>query len=104
MGYLRLFRRVRLAPGISLNLSGSGPSLSLGVRGAHVTLGRTGVRKTVGIPGTGLFYTSRHGWNSGVHSSSAVHGDEGTVSGAIVLCVLVAAIVAFFLWAIIALH
>ena len=58
MGYARLFRRMRLAPGVSLNLSGSGPSLSLGVRGAHVTLGRRGVRRTVGIPGTGLFYTS----------------------------------------------
>ena len=100
MGYLRLFRRVRLAPGISLNLSGSGPSVSLGVRGAHVTLGRAGVRRTVGIPGTGLFYTSRQGWNSGVHSSPAVHGNEGTVSGAVVLIVLVALFIALFLWAI----
>ena len=54
MGYVRLFRRVRLAPGVSLNLSGSGPSVSLGVRGAHVTMGRSGVRQTVGIPGTGV--------------------------------------------------
>jgi len=62
MGYVRLFRRVRLAPGVSLNLSGSGPSVSLGVRGAHLTLGGSGVRRTVGIPRTGLFYTSRAAW------------------------------------------
>lgn len=58
---LRYFRRVKLLPGFTMNLSKSGPSLSLGVRGAHVTVGRRGVRRTVGIPGTGLFYTSRSG-------------------------------------------
>ena len=99
MGYVRLFRRVRLAPGVSLNLSGSGPSVSFGVRGAHLTLGRSGVRRTVGIPGTGLFYTSRQGWHSGVHSSPAVHGNEGTGSGAVALGVLVVLIVALLLWA-----
>lgn len=99
MGYVRLFRRVRLAPGITLNLSGSGPSVSLGVRGTHLTVGRSGVRRTVGIPGTGLFYTSRQGLHSGVHSSSAVHGNEGTDTGATVLGVLVIMIVALLLWA-----
>jgi len=65
----RFYRRVHLCPGVSVNLSGSGPSLSVGVRGAHVTLGRRGVTKTVGIPGTGLFYTSRAGFHSGYHSA-----------------------------------
>lgn len=51
-----------------MNLSRLGPSLSLGVRGAHVTVGRRGVTKTVGIPGTGIFYTSRHGLHSGYRS------------------------------------
>jgi hypothetical protein len=65
----RFYRRMHLAPGISVNLSGSGPSLSLGVRGAHVTFGRRGVTKTVGLPGTGLFYTSRQGYHTGYHSA-----------------------------------
>jgi hypothetical protein len=42
MGSIRLFRRLRLAPGVTLNLARRGPSLSFGVRGAHVTLGRIG--------------------------------------------------------------
>jgi hypothetical protein len=67
VGSLRFFRRVKVLPGLTLNLSKSGPSLSMGVRGAHVTVGRRGVRKTVGIPGTGLFYTSRSGYHTGVH-------------------------------------
>lgn len=68
MGF-RFYRRVRLCPGVSVNLSRSGPSLSLGVRGAHVTVGRRGVTRTIGLPGTGLFYTSRSGLHSGYHSA-----------------------------------
>jgi hypothetical protein len=69
MGNFRFYRRVHIFPGLSVNLSKSGPSLTFGVRGAHVTLGRKGVRKTVGIPGTGIYYTSQQGYHSGVHSA-----------------------------------
>ncbi len=56
MGF-RFWRRIRIAPGVTLNLSRSGASLSFGPRGAKFTLGPRGKRATVGIPGTGLFYT-----------------------------------------------
>lgn len=39
------------------------------MRGAHMTFGRNGVTKTVGIPGTGIYYTSREGCHSGFHSA-----------------------------------
>ncbi len=61
MGF-RFFRRMKIAPGVTLNFSKSGLSTSLGPRGARVTLGRRGVRKTVGLPGTGLHYTELDGW------------------------------------------
>jgi hypothetical protein len=54
---LRFWRRKRLFPGVTANLSKSGVSLSLGVRGAHYTVGRRGQRATVGMPGSGLFVT-----------------------------------------------
>lgn len=57
MGF-RFWRRIRIAPGLTLNLSKSGASLSFGPRGAKFTVGPRGRRTTVGIPGTGLFYTS----------------------------------------------
>jgi hypothetical protein len=69
MGYFRLFRRVHVAPGLTLNLAKTGLSLSLGARGAHVTLSSTGIRKTVGLPGSGCFFTSKQGWHSGVHTA-----------------------------------
>jgi hypothetical protein len=68
---LRFYRRVHLFPGVSMNVSRSGPSLTFGIRGAHVTVGSTGVRKTVGLPGTGIFYTSRHGYHTGYHSAKS---------------------------------
>ena len=53
----RFWRRVRLAPGVTLNLSKSTASLSFGPRDAKYTISPRGNRATAGIPGTGLFYT-----------------------------------------------
>ena len=58
MGF-RFWRRVKIAPGISLNLSKSGLSCSVGPRGAKYTFGMSGQRATVGLPGTGLYYTKK---------------------------------------------
>ena len=69
MGNFRFYRRVSIFPGLSVNLSKSGPSLTVGMRGAHVTLGAKGIRKTIGIPGTGIYYTSHSGNYSGAHSA-----------------------------------
>lgn len=69
MGNFRFYRRVSIFPGLSINLSKSGPSLTVGMRGAHLTVGSNGVRKTVGIPGTGIYYTSHSGYHSGAHSA-----------------------------------
>lgn len=56
MGW-RFFRRLRIAPGLWLNLSRGGVSLSAGVRGLRATVGRDRNRLTVGLPGTGLSFT-----------------------------------------------
>jgi tetratricopeptide (TPR) repeat protein len=57
MGF-RFWRKIKIAPGVTLNLSKSGGSLSFGPRGAKFAVGSRGKRATVGLPGTGLFYTS----------------------------------------------
>ena len=68
---LRFYRRVRLFPGVSVNLSRSGPSLTISVRGAHITVGSRGVTKTVGVPGSGLFHTSRRSLHTGYYSAAS---------------------------------
>lgn len=52
----RFWHRIRIAPGVTLNLSKSTASLSFGPRGAKYTVSLRGNRSTVGQPGTGLFY------------------------------------------------
>jgi hypothetical protein len=59
MSPLRFWRRKRVFPGVTLNLSKSGASVSIGVRGAHYTVGPAGERITIGVPGTGLFLTQK---------------------------------------------
>ena len=61
---LRFYKRIRIAPGISLNLSKTGPSFLFGPRGMKYTVGPRGTRKTFGIPGTGLSYTTTSGWGT----------------------------------------
>ena len=85
MGF-RLFRRIRIAPGVSLNLSKGGLSLSAGVRGARVTVGRRGVRGTIGAPGTGISYSETIGGGSGGSGEERSRGGVGC--GTILLVLL----------------
>lgn len=54
---LRFQKRIRILPGVSINLSKSGVSASLGGPGATMNMGTTGRKMvTFGIPGTGFSY------------------------------------------------
>ena len=53
---IRFFRRIKLCPGLRLNVSKSGISASVGVRGAHLTEGPRGGSIYGGLPGTGLSF------------------------------------------------
>jgi hypothetical protein len=59
MGF-RFWRRVRIIPGMRVNLSKRGVSASIGKRGLWLTVGPRGpARLTIGAPGTGLFWWTR---------------------------------------------
>jgi hypothetical protein len=51
--------RIRILPGVRINLGKSGVSTSIGGRGAWLTFGRRSTRATVGLPGTGLSCTQQ---------------------------------------------
>jgi hypothetical protein len=96
----RFFRRAHVAPGLTVNLSRSGPSLSMGVRGAHVTVGRRGLTRTVGVPGTGVFWTSRIGLHSGYHSATVstprtTPAEQATADHDVERAIVVALLMAF---------
>ena len=48
-------KRIKIAPGIHLNLSKGGVSTSIGPKGAKITIGKNGTYLNTSIPGTGLY-------------------------------------------------
>lgn len=51
----RLSKSKKILPGVSLNVSTSGPSLSIGPKGAKLKLSKKGVDASIGIPKLGLY-------------------------------------------------
>ncbi len=77
MGF-RFFRRIRIAPGVYVNLGKKGASVSVGPRGAKMTFGSRGVKSSVGIPGTGIRYeTPYRGGGSRPAQGSGGGGGNG---------------------------
>lgn len=76
MGF-RFRKRIKIAPGVRLNISKSGVSTSLGVRGASANVGKRGVRATVGIPGSGVSFseslTNRRGDRAGTGAAGEAY-------------------------------
>lgn len=52
-------RRIKIIPGVHLNVSKSGISTSVGIRGASVTFRKKGTYLNTGIPGSGLYNRQR---------------------------------------------
>ena len=57
----RFQKRIKLLPGVTVNIGKRGISASAGPRGAKITVGKTGTRATVGLPGTGISQTKMLG-------------------------------------------
>lgn len=75
---MRFQKRIKVFPGVRLNLSASGVSTTVGVRGAGVTLGKRGAYANVGIPGTGISHRQKLGKSGSAKASS---GGSGGASG-----------------------
>ena len=57
-------RRVKVAPGVFVNLGKKGATTSIGPRGAKMTIGRHGTYINTGIPGTGIYSRRKIGGNT----------------------------------------
>ena len=92
-------KRIRLLPGITLNLSRKGVSTSIGTRGARVTLGHGKRRTTLGIPGSGISHTSvvpTSNTRRSARSASPAPQEQGVRWRKLVLIALAVCLVAFF--------
>lgn len=59
MGHIRFWRRIKIFPGIYLNIGKNGISFSFGPKGIKYTKGTSGERISVGLPGTGIYYVDQ---------------------------------------------
>lgn len=74
-------KRVKIAPGVSVNFSKSGMSTSVGPRGAKVTFGPKGTYLNTGIPGTGLYKRQKIGGGSSTPTSYSGGSSSGSSTG-----------------------
>jgi hypothetical protein len=87
---LRFQRRIKLMPGVRLNLGLHGAGLSVGPRGLHVGVNRRGMYTSAGIPGTGIYAV--HHFHGPAQTDPKVTGDAGWFLLGVLLAVLVLAI------------
>lgn len=79
MGF-KFRKRVKIAPGVNLNIGKKGVSTSLGGNGATVNISKRGVKTTVGIQGTGMSWSKNH---SSTHSYEEELPQQNSVMGRI---------------------
>ncbi|HCM0867995.1 TPA: DUF4236 domain-containing protein [Vibrio parahaemolyticus] len=91
MGF-KFRKRIKIAPGLHVNLGKSGVSTSIGKPGATVNIGKKGVKATVGIPGSGLSYSQNIS-----ETNSCKKNNSQTENGGSHLGKVLAVIVTFFL-------
>ena len=61
---VRVNKRIKIFPGVYLNITKSGPSISIGPQGAKINIGPNGAKVNAGIPGTGVSYNKKIGGSS----------------------------------------
>ena len=71
-------KRIKIAPGITINLSKSGVSTTIGTKGASINIGNKGTYLNTGIPGAGIYDRQRIGGGANTHSSyMSTHKNSG---------------------------
>ena len=89
---IRFRKRIKLLPGLWVNLSKSGASVSAGVKGFTVNSRRGKTRTTVGLPGTGISYSSTSGTTAPTAPTSTSTGKPAPTVRPLIWIALVLAI------------
>lgn len=74
-------KRIKIAPGIHLNLSKGGVSTSIGPKGAKISIGENGTYLNTSIPGTGLYSRQKVARHTNNNSTNTKGGQiKGTTN------------------------
>lgn len=74
-------KRIKIAPGVNINLSKSGISTSVGPKGAKINVGPKGTSLYTGIPGTGIYNRTKLSSRNNRNNSSSYNKSSLTGSG-----------------------
>lgn len=85
---MRLRKRIKLMPGVHLNVGLKGVSASVGRPGATANIGRKGVTGTVGVPGTGVSHSAK------IHGSTSRGASSFPWSTLVLIGIAVAVVIA----------
>lgn len=93
-------KRIKIVPGININLSKSGASFSVGPRGAKMNFGKRGTYVTTGIPGTGIYSRTKISNNNTLKANMSGRSQTGCCFLAFFSFLFIGfLLVANFLWA-----
>ena len=95
---LRFQRRIKVFPGVRINLSKSGVGFSVGGRGAHIGIDSRGRRyASVGLPGTGVSWCEYEQKPPARRCDLCAPGHVHMAPGAVAIVVLAVAAIAMLL-------
>ncbi|EHK9078625.1 DUF4236 domain-containing protein [Vibrio parahaemolyticus] len=95
MGF-KFRKRIKIAPGLHVNISKSGVSTSIGKPGATVNIGKKGVKATVGVPGSGLSYSQNLTNSVDTNEAKLKSRKRGSILGKILLIIITFLLLANF--------
>ena len=72
-------KRIKIAPGVRLNVSKRGVSTTFGVRGASINVSQNGTYLNTGVPGTGIYSRSKIG--DGNHKTHTSQPNKSNYNG-----------------------
>ncbi len=96
MGF-RFQKRIKILPGVWINLSKSGISTSFGVKGFTVNLRGDKVRTTASLPGTGISYSHTEHIGEAVKQPTSTPSNPDTTLNIVFWLLLVAGVAGAFL-------
>lgn len=80
---IRFSKRIKIAPGVRLNVGKTGVSTTVGARGASVNVGKQGTHVNASLPGTGLSVRKKVGGRKAKAEQAESASAGATVAGVV---------------------
>lgn len=95
---LRFSKRIKIAPGIKLNIGKRGVSATVGPKGASINFGQNGTHLNSSLPGTGISMRQRIAGGTGNSSRTEDEISKGGSIVAILFGVAVLIVLAYLIF------